>query len=91
MGKSGPTVNQLVFIQTIKKTCCNILIMPKKVEKRGAHLRVPDHLKVAKKEYVPTGRPRGRLPGEGVKPDHLKKPKKLPSGKPRGRPKKTVE
>eukprot|EP00092_Neocalanus_flemingeri_P034655 GFUD01037697.1.p1 GENE.GFUD01037697.1~~GFUD01037697.1.p1 ORF type:complete len:101 (+),score=40.25 GFUD01037697.1:117-419(+) len=33
-----------------------------KNEKRGAHLRKPDHLKVAKakKEYVPTGKPRGR-------------------------------
>ena len=63
----------------------------KRNEKRGAHLKVPDHLKVIKKAYVPTGRPRGRLPGEGVKPDHLKKAKKLPSGKPPGRPKKVAE
>ena len=47
----------------------------KKVENRGAHLRVPDHLKVAKKEYVPTGRPRGRLPGS-KKVDRLKKKKR---------------
>ena len=59
------------------------------IKKRGAHLRVPDHLKVPKKAYVPTGRPRGRQPGEGLKPEHLKKAKKVPSGKPRGRPKKT--
>ena len=35
-----------------------------KVDGRGAHLRVPDHLKVIKKKdervYVPTGKPRGR-------------------------------
>ena len=36
----------------------------KKEEKRGAHLRVPDHLKKAKKEYVPTGKPRGRAKGQ---------------------------
>ena len=30
----------------------------------GAHLRVPDHLKKPKKEYVPTGKPRGRRPGQ---------------------------
>lgn len=42
---------------------------PPKVKKpdgrknNGAHLRVPDELKV-KKAYVPTGRPRGRKKGE---------------------------
>jgi hypothetical protein len=36
----------------------------KKEEKRGAHLRVPDHLKVPKKAYVPTGKPRGRAKGQ---------------------------
>ena len=36
----------------------------KKEERRGAHLRVPDHLKKPKKEYVPTGKPRGRRPGQ---------------------------
>ena len=35
-----------------------------KEEKRGAHLRVPDHLKKPKKEYVPTGKPRGRAKGQ---------------------------
>jgi len=30
----------------------------------GAHLKVPDHLKKPKKEYVPTGKPRGRKPGQ---------------------------
>ena len=39
----------------------------KKEEKRGAHLRVPDHLKKAKKEYVPTGKPRGRATGQKSK------------------------
>ena len=34
-----------------------------KEEKRGAHLRVPDHLKKPKNVYVPTGKPRGRAPG----------------------------
>jgi hypothetical protein len=53
---------------------------------------------MAKPEYVPTGKPRGRPPGKKVEkrgqhlkvPDHLKKPKKVyvPTGKPRGRPKK---
>ena len=33
-------------------------------EKRGAHLRVPDHLKKTKEVYVPTGKPRGRAPGQ---------------------------
>ena len=36
----------------------------KKEEKRGAHLRVPDHLKKPKKDYVPTGKPRGRAKGQ---------------------------
>lgn len=53
----------------------------KKVEKRGQHLKVPDHLKVPKKAYVPTGNPRGRKKGQTKvenrgkhfrKPDHLK-------------------
>merc|ERR1712172_90189 len=69
----------------------------KKVENRGAHLRVPEHLKVEKKVYVPTGNPRGRKPGQKNKvdnrgahlrvPDHLKKAKKVyvPTGNPRGR------
>ena len=35
----------------------------KRNEKRGAHLKVPDHLKVPKKVYVPTGNPRGRAKG----------------------------
>ena len=30
----------------------------------GAHLKVPDHLKKPKNEYVPTGKPRGRRPGQ---------------------------
>ena len=45
--------------------------MAKKNEKRGAHLRVPEHLKVAKKEYVPTGKPRGRKPGQKNKPKEV--------------------
>ena len=36
----------------------------KKKDGRGAHLRVPDHLKKPKNEYVPTGKPRGRRPGQ---------------------------
>ena len=36
----------------------------KKEEKRGAHLRVPDHLKKPKKVYVPTGKPTGRAKGQ---------------------------
>ena len=40
---------------------------PVKEEKRGQHLRVPDHLKKPKKEYVPTGKPRGRAPGQKSK------------------------
>ena len=35
-----------------------------KEEKRGAHLKVPDHLKKPKNVYVPTGNPRGRKPGQ---------------------------
>ena len=54
----------------------------KKVEKRGAHLKKADADKVAKKEYVPTGKPRGRPKGSGKKPY---------TGKPRGRPKATKE
>ena len=30
----------------------------------GAHLKVPDHLKKGRKAYVPTGKPRGRAPGQ---------------------------
>ena len=33
-----------------------------KVSQRGAHLKKPDSEKVGKKEYVPTGKPRGRPP-----------------------------
>ena len=36
----------------------------KKEEKRGAHLSVPNHLQKPKKEYVPTGKPRGRAKGQ---------------------------
>ena len=49
----------------------------KKVEKRGAHLKKADGDKVAKKEYVPTGNPRGRKKGQKNKKDnrgaHLRK------------------
>ena len=38
----------------------------KKVEKRGAHLKKTDAEKVPKKEYVPTGKPRGRPKGKKV-------------------------
>eukprot|EP00092_Neocalanus_flemingeri_P070169 GFUD01086091.1.p2 GENE.GFUD01086091.1~~GFUD01086091.1.p2 ORF type:complete len:104 (+),score=36.93 GFUD01086091.1:58-369(+) len=38
--------------------------MAEKEEKRGAHLRVPDHLKVPKRVYVPTGNPTGRKLGQ---------------------------
>ena len=37
---------------------------PAKEEKRGAHLKVPDHLKKPKAVYVPTGKPRGRAKGQ---------------------------
>ena len=30
----------------------------------GAHLKVADHLKKGRKAYVPTGKPRGRAPGQ---------------------------
>ena len=33
----------------------------------GAHLKVPDHLKVPRNTYVPTGKPRGRAPGQKSK------------------------
>ena len=36
----------------------------KKVDNRGAHLRKPEHLKVPRNTYVPTGKPRGRAPGQ---------------------------
>jgi len=52
----------------------------KKNEKRGAHLRVPDHLKKEKKVYVPTGNPTGRK----ANPNTVKKVY-VPTGKPRGR------
>ena len=39
----------------------------KKEEKRGAHLSVPNHLQKPKKEYVPTGKPRGRAKGQNNK------------------------
>jgi hypothetical protein len=50
--------------------------------KRGKdhHFSVPDDQKVAKKAYVPTGKPRGRPKGSGTAQ------KNVPSGKPRGRP-----
>ena len=35
-----------------------------KEDKRGAHLRQPDHLKKPKTICVPTGKPRGRAPGQ---------------------------
>ena len=66
----------------------------KPVSKQGHHLRVPDHLKVPKKVYVPTGRPRGRKKGEKYvkkqgqhlrKPDHLKKAPYKKTGIPPGR------
>ena len=75
----------------------------KKVEKRGAHLKKADADKVPKKEYVPTGNPRGRKKGQKNKKDnrgaHLRKadadkvPKKVyvPTGKPIGRPKATTD
>ena len=48
-----------------------------KVDKRGAHLKKADHEKVPKKEYVPTGNPRGRKKGQKNKKDnrgaHLRK------------------
>ena len=55
----------------------------KRLNNRGAHFRIPDHLKVPKEvvEYVPTGNPRGR-PNEG------KTEKYVPTGRPRGRPSK---
>jgi len=56
---------------------------PKKVGNRGAHLRVPDHLKKAKP--VPTGKPRGRPPGPAagrvVKKDTPKKGRGRPAKK----------
>eukprot|EP00092_Neocalanus_flemingeri_P101593 GFUD01129906.1.p1 GENE.GFUD01129906.1~~GFUD01129906.1.p1 ORF type:complete len:104 (+),score=40.71 GFUD01129906.1:115-426(+) len=78
--------------------------MAEKEEKRGAHLRVPDHLKVAKKEYVPTGNPRGRKLGQtSTKVTMAQKKEKLklalakqkedyvPTGNPQGRPKGSVK
>ena len=32
--------------------------------KNKDHLKVPEHLKVPKNTYVPTGKPRGRAPGQ---------------------------
>merc|ERR1712212_714418 len=45
------------------------------------HWHVPDDQKVAKKAYVPTGKPRGRPPKAGGPAKAY-----VPSGKPRGRP-----
>ena len=47
---------------------------------KAHHWHVPDDQKVAKKVYVPTGKPRGRPPGPGGPKVYV------PSGKPRGRP-----
>ena len=63
-----------------------------KLDKRGAHWRVPDGEKIGKKEYVPTGNPRGRpsVPDD----EKIVKKEYVPTGKPRGRPvgwKKTEE
>ena len=54
--------------------------------KRGAahHWHKAEEDKVAKKPYVPTGKPRGR-----PKMAEEDKKKKVSSGKPRGRPKKS--
>eukprot|EP00091_Calanus_sinicus_P009516 TRINITY_DN22225_c0_g1_i1.p1 TRINITY_DN22225_c0_g1~~TRINITY_DN22225_c0_g1_i1.p1 ORF type:complete len:120 (-),score=36.25 TRINITY_DN22225_c0_g1_i1:79-438(-) len=63
---------------------------PKKVENRGAHFRVPDHLKKPKvaKVYVPTGKPRGRPPGPSsgrvVKKDTPKRGRGRPAKKTKG-------
>merc|ERR1711936_483378 len=56
---------------------------PWKKSKTGAHLKVPDHLKVPKKVhvYVPTGKPKGRPPIGSVA-----RPRYVPTGKPKGRP-----
>ena len=53
----------------------------KKVEKRGAHLRVPEHLKVGKKDNVPTDKPQGQS-------KEVNEAKTEEATKPRGRPKK---
>ena len=67
---------------------------PKKVDGRGAHLKVPDELKVTK-AYVPTGKPRGRRKGQTKAAIKAAKAAArvpyVPTGKPRGRPKKTEE
>ena len=47
---------------------------------KAHHWSVPDDQKVAKKVYVPTGKPRGRPAGSGTAKKYV------PSGKPRGRP-----
>ena len=47
---------------------------------KAHHWSVPDDQKVAKKVYVPTGKPRGRPAGSGTAK------KVVPSGKPKGRP-----
>merc|ERR1711892_615627 len=59
----------------------------KRLDNRGAHFRVPDHLKVEKKipVYVPTGNPMGR-PNLGKTEQN----KYVPNGKPRGRPAKAT-
>ena len=59
----------------------NIMAPVKKAEKRGAHLRVPDDLKKAKKEYVPTGKSRGRAKGQkNKKVVHEKTRESIPRG-----------
>ena len=50
---------------------------------KAHHWSKPDDQKVAKTKnaYVPTGKPRGRPPKDGVA-----KPVRVPTGKPKGRP-----
>lgn len=56
------------------------------MSKYGAHLKIPDHLKKPKQEYVPNGKPRGRpKKAPGVLKEYV------PTGAPRGRPKKKAE
>ena len=54
------------------------------VKGKAHHWSKPDDEKVPKKEYVPTGKPRGRPPN----PDTVKR---VPTGNPRGRPPKATE